>query len=135
MLPREERLVRHRDFGAVYGRKKSWATPLLALYVRRYDSSTENSETRRFGFSVSKKVGKAHDRNRVKRRLREICRRERPRLRRGFDAVFVVRTAANTADFAQLAQSAPELFRKAGLIERMLTGSVPETPLSDATRL
>ena len=48
----------------------------------------KDAETRRFGFSVSKKVGKAHDRNRVKRRLRAICRTQQADWRRGFDAVF-----------------------------------------------
>jgi ribonuclease P protein component len=115
MLPHDERLLRQRDFSAVYARKKSWATPLLVLYIRRFTIVSENAETRRFGFSVSKKVGKAHDRNRIKRRLREICRAQRSQLQHGFDAVFVVRTAASTADFAQLTDAVRNLFRRAGL--------------------
>jgi ribonuclease P protein component len=115
MLPAEERLARQRDFAAVYGRKKSWANPLLVLYIRPYDRTGAFAETRRFGFSVSKKVGKAHDRNRVKRRLREICRRHGQLWRRGFDAILVARSSAAEATFAELETALCHLFRRAQL--------------------
>jgi ribonuclease P protein component len=117
LLPAEERLTHRRDFAAVYGRKRSWAHPLLALYVRRHGGgSDEKTETRRFGFSVSKKVGKAHDRNRVKRRLRALCRAHRGEWRRGFDAVFVARTAAQAASYTELEGAVCDLMRRADLV-------------------
>jgi ribonuclease P protein component len=117
LLPSEERLTHRRDFAAVYGRKRSWAHPLLVLYVRRHGGgSGEETETRRFGFSVSKKVGKAHDRNRVKRRLRAVCRAHRGEWRRGFDAVFVARTAAGEASYGEIEAAVGDLMRRADLI-------------------
>jgi ribonuclease P protein component len=117
LLPTEERLTHRRDFATVYGGKKSWVHPLLVLYVRRHVVGTlgEVAETRRFGFSVSKKVGKAHDRNRVKRRLRAICRAHRGEWQRGFDAVFVARAAARDASFVELEAAAGDLMRRADL--------------------
>jgi ribonuclease P protein component len=117
MLPADERLARHRDFAAVCGRKKSWANPLLVLYIRTHDRTGAFAETRRFGFSVSKKVGKAHDRNRVKRRLRELCRKHGSRWRRGFDAVLVARSNAAEATFAELETALCQLFQRAQLEE------------------
>ena len=114
MLSREERLTRRRDFAAVYGRKKSWAGPLLVLYVRRH-SPAETAETRRFGFSVSKKVGKAVVRNRVKRRLRAICAARGAGWRHGFDAIFVARSSAAEATFAELDAAVCALMGRAGL--------------------
>lgn len=114
MLPRAQRLTRRRQFAAVYGRKRSWAEPLLVLYVRRL-SESEGAETRRFGFSVSKKVGKAVVRNRVKRRLRAICAARGPAWRRGFDAIFVARSSAAAATFAELDAAVCALMRRAGL--------------------
>lgn len=114
MLSREERLTRRRDFAAVYGRKKSWAGPLLVLYVRRH-SPADPAETRCFGFSVSKKVGKAVVRNRVKRRLRAICAVRGREWRRGFDAIFVARSAAAEATFADLDAALCALMGRAGL--------------------
>jgi ribonuclease P protein component len=118
-----ERLAKRRDFAAVYACKRSWAGPLLVLYVRRYREEISNSETRRFGFSVSKKVGKAHDRNRIKRRLREICRLRGGDWLYGFDSVFVARSGANGADYAALEAEVRHLMARAGLVH--LSGSAP----------
>ena len=117
MLPRAERLRRRRDFAATYGRKRSWAGPLLALYVRRHPPESDLGETRRFGFSVSKKDGKAARRNAVKRRLRAICRERGAEWRRGFDAILVARSAAADASYADLDAAVIDLFARAGLEE------------------
>ena len=121
MLSKPNRLARRRDFAAVYGRKKSWANPLLVLHVRWHAKESADAETRRFGFSVSKKVGKAHDRNGVKRRLREICRlvgnpSDREAWKQGFDAVFVARTDSVRAPYAELETAVRELGRRAGVL-------------------
>jgi ribonuclease P protein component len=123
VLPSEERLARRRDFAAVYARKKSWAVPLLVLYLRRHEPNGPDAETRRFGFSVSKKVGKAHDRNRVKRRLREICRAHRGEWQKGFDAVFVARSAAQFAEYVALENAVCELLRRAQVIQGTRTAA------------
>jgi len=138
MVPRRERLTRRRDFAAVYGRKKSWANTLLALYVRWHAPDGINAETRRFGFSVSKKVGKAHDRNGVKRRLREICRitgntpaSDRETWRQGFDAVFVVRSDAARASYDALNRAVNELARRAGLLNDGPSATLPPHGVSE----
>ena len=57
----------------------------------------------RVGFTVSKKVGNAVERNRVRRRLREVVRLQSgDALRPGFDYVLIGRRAALSADFAAL---------------------------------
>lgn len=114
MLNRSERLTRRRDFAAVYSCRRSWANSLVVLYTRRY-SDRAFAETRRFGFTVSKKVGKAVVRNRVKRRLRAICRTNGSRWRSAFDVVLVARAAAAGAEFASLEAAVVDLFERAGL--------------------
>ncbi len=117
MLPRAARLKRKRDFDRVYQRRQSWATPALVLYVRARSPQEPSS---RLGFVISKKVAKrAHDRNRLKRRLREICRlRLLPRTaaQRPFDALFVARSPATQAPFSSLAADVETLARQAGLL-------------------
>jgi len=118
MLPRASRLRRNGDFQAVYSRRRSWAAPHLALYVR-HRGPQAGPPAPRFGFVISKKVAKrANVRNRIKRRLAEICRLDvLPRLRAGapVDALFVARSAAPAATFRQLAAEVESLARQAGL--------------------
>ena len=116
MLPRAARLRRSRDFQAVYKRRQSWATPHLALYVR-FRAPREGDESR-LGYVISKIIAKrAHDRNRLKRRLREITRLYLlPRARRPYDALVVARADAAGADFAALTAEMHTLARQAGLL-------------------
>ena len=115
MLPRPSRLKRSRDFQSVYKRRQSWASPHLAFYVR-FRMPRESSVSR-LGFVISKKIAKrAHDRNRLKRRLREICRNQvLPAANRSFDGLFVARTASTHLCYADLSLEVADLMRQAGI--------------------
>jgi ribonuclease P protein component len=51
-------------------------------------------EHSRFGLTTPRKLGKAHERNRIKRRIREILRTTRPLIPKGFDFVLNPRRSA-----------------------------------------
>ena len=59
----------------------------------------------RIGFTVSKRVGKAHVRNHVKRVLREIVRDFLPHLRPGFDVVIISRPALAEHSFVEVSEA------------------------------
>jgi ribonuclease P protein component len=69
----------------------------------------------RVGFIVSKRVGGAVVRNRVKRRLREVVRARLTTLAPGWDIVVNARPAAVTAEYGALAAELGALFERAGL--------------------
>jgi len=69
----------------------------------------------RYGFAVTKKVGKAVQRNRVKRLLREIMRLQS--LKSGWDIVFIARSVAVNADYHELEQAVTRLLNRAQLLE------------------
>ena len=94
-----ERLRQRSDFLAAAAGVKV-ATPAFVLQARQ--RSDEGPV--RVGFTVSKKVGNAPERNRVRRRLREIFRRGRLQLTRpGLALVVNVRQGAADASFEELA--------------------------------
>jgi len=93
-----QRLKQRAEFLAVVAGAKIPAGAFILQARRRDDDGPA-----RIGFTVSKKVGTAVERNRVRRRLREAVRRSAPpHLRAGHDYVIVGRRAALTTDFARL---------------------------------
>ena len=71
----------------------------------------------RIGITVSKKLGHAVVRNRVRRRLREVYRLNEAQFTPGWDIVVVARSRCISADFASLTQAYLELAQKAGLLK------------------
>ena len=69
----------------------------------------------RYGFIVSRKVGRAVVRNRVKRRMREVARLTPARP--GWDLVFIARTEAASAQYQEIDAAMKGLLRRARLLE------------------
>lgn len=88
-----------------------FADGYLVLYARK-----NRTGQNRVGITVSKKLGKAHVRNFVRRRLREIYRLNEDKFQPGWDIVVVARTKAVDADFERLTQSYLALAKKAGIL-------------------
>jgi ribonuclease P protein component len=107
MAARDRRLRRARDFQAVWQSRWAVRLPMLVLrFARRPDSPG------RIGIVVSKVVAKkATDRNRLKRRLRNILVRHTVPV--GIDAVLITQRGAPTLEYDQLTQSVDRLFSQA----------------------
>jgi ribonuclease P protein component len=95
-----ERLRQRADFLAAAAATKATAAAFVLQARQRDDDGPV-----RVGFTVSKKVGKSVERNRVRRRLREIVRLAEPAwMRAGHDYVLVGRRAALELPYARMTQ-------------------------------
>ena len=104
----EQYLTRDSQFQFVYDNGRSWAGKELVVRA-----APNGLDLTRYGFAVSRRVGKAVVRNRVKRRLRELLRQAA--LRTGWDIVVIARGPAAQADYKGLKKSVEELLIKARL--------------------
>ena len=112
----QHRLRKHADYQRVYktGRKK-WAGQFAYFSAPREPGSTaairSQTETTRVGLTVPKALGKAVDRNRIKRRLRELVRKLLP-LTAGLpvDVVLHPKRSVLTADSATLEREVAQIF-------------------------
>jgi len=111
------RLSRSAEFERVYRHGRSTANRHLVLYT----FPNPSSDRPRLGVSVSRKVGGAVERNRVKRLLREAFAQVEPGLGAGQDMVVVarppVRELAEREGLAGLDASLSELIAKAGVLD------------------
>ena len=88
------------------------ANGYLVLYARK-----NRTATNRVGITVSKKLGKANVRNRVRRRLREVYRLNEEKFQAGWDIVIVARTRAIHAPFEKLVENYLKAAEKAGILK------------------
>jgi len=109
-VKRTYRLRDHRRFQRVRGEGRCWAHPLCVLCVL-----PNGLPFSRFGFSVSRRIGKAAVRNRTKRRLREIVRQRQNNIQPGYDMVWIARRPIVHASHAELVAAVESLLQQAGL--------------------
>jgi ribonuclease P protein component len=105
-MMKEVRLNKPDQFKAVYNQGDTRVDRLLVLKYL-----PNQLDCFRYGISISKRVGKAVIRNRIKRKLREIIRLKT--YAPGWDIVVIVRNPAAESDYRQLEQSLVTLLSRA----------------------
>ncbi len=103
---------RNYQFRRMYRSADSRANAYLVLYYRK-NRGMENH----LGITVSKKVGTAVVRNRVRRLIKENYRLYEKQIRQGYDVVIVARVRAEKADFWNIRSSLFSLLDSCGLIK------------------
>lgn len=101
-------LKKNPEFQEVYNKGFSTAKRAVVLFFL-YRGHRE----KRFGFSVSKKIGNAVVRNSIRRKLKEICRLNRDRFPESYDFVIIARRNSAESSYRELEQQLGELAEKA----------------------
>ncbi len=118
-----DRIKQRRDFRRVQGSGVRVHTRHFLLTL-----GTSPREGGRVGITVTRKVGNAVARNRVKRIVREVYRRHRDWFPPGVDVVFIAKRGAPTVDFATLRE---EVRRARRTLERKAADLPPsDVPLA-----
>lgn len=100
------------DFRRVYQRGKSFADRNLVIYVMK-----NGKDRSRIGISISKKVGKANVRNKIRRYIKESYRLNiDENIKSGLDIVFIARINSNNAEYKDIEKSIKYISKKANAV-------------------
>ena len=83
-MEKRYKLRKNMEFKKVYSGGKNFWNRNLILYIRK-----NKLEESRFGVTITKKIGNAVVRNKIKRRIREIYRLNMYRIKDGYDLIFI----------------------------------------------
>jgi len=102
----DHRLKKKKQFAYIYRKGSRKSTKNLTLFV-----TPSKFSCYKIGYSISKKIGKANVRNKVKRRLKEIVRcSDFPKKNNNY--VLMVKEGVETLSFSELQEQVKEIFGK-----------------------
>jgi ribonuclease P protein component len=101
------RLRKHADYQRAYAASRKRQSASMSWFLAPQTEAVPKSTSKpipgpRVGLTAGKVLGKAHERNRIKRRMRDILRRHVDLLPAGFDLVLHPRRSVLTAEFSKL---------------------------------
>lgn len=103
------RLHKHADYQRVYAEAKKRRSASINWFLALQNGASAP----RVGLTVGKVIGKAHERNRIKRRMREVLRRHIAELPPGCDLVLHPQRSVLTLEFAKLEQEILRILQQA----------------------
>ena len=108
-MKKEYRVKKSQDFDNIIIKKQSFANRQFVIYYQ------ENKlDHMRLGISVSKKLGKAHERNRLKRYVRESFKTRKDFLK-NYDIIIIVRPGAKGLSFLEFGSSIDHVLKRSKL--------------------
>ena len=108
-MKKEYRVKKSQDFDNIIRKKQSFANRQFVIYYQK-----NNLDHMRLGISVSKKLGKAHERNKLKRYVRESFKTRKDFLK-NYDIIIIVRPAAKGLSFLEFGSSIDHVLKRSKL--------------------
>lgn len=106
------RVKKEADFQKVFDQHNSFANRMFIIY--KAEKTTQNHF--RVGISVGKKVGKAHDRVYVKRRIRQTLLEYKPQIKNEYDFLVIARPSAKGCSMDEIRENLVHVLRLAELM-------------------
>jgi ribonuclease P protein component len=131
------RLRKHAEYQRVYkASRKQFAKQMSYFFTPRTPEEIardpDGATGARIGLTVGKVMGKAVDRNRIKRRMREVVRRNLPALSTPVDVILHPRRSVIDLDFAALDREVAQVFRAIQKMAARQGETAPPPPRSHA---
>ena len=120
------RLRKHADYQRAYAASRKRQSASMSWFLA---PQAEPASGPRVGLTAGKVLGKAHERNRIKRRMREILRRHLDLLPQGFDLILHPRRDVLTVEFTKLDAEVVRILRQANAEAARITQSAPAKPI------
>lgn len=100
------------EFSEVFESGRCYHDDLLVIYVRK-----SQEETTKFGICVGKKIGNSVERNRIRRRLREVIRSNLSNMKKNHRVLVVARSACKSAGYWEIFDRYCEMCKKAEIMK------------------
>ncbi|WP_251554403.1 ribonuclease P protein component [Neobacillus muris] len=113
-MKKEFRIKKNNDFQAVFQKGRSFANRQFVVY----SLPKENQDYFRIGLSVSKKLGNAVTRNRIKRNIRQAILELNDQIIFGNDYVIIARKPAADMDFFEVKSSLTHVLKVGKVLKR-----------------
>lgn len=113
-MKKRQRIKKNEEFQQVFKKGKSFANRQFVVYCFQKEEQAEF----RIGLSVSKKIGNAVTRNRIKRYIRQSFLEMKHQLRSDMDYVIIARHQAATKDFHETKKSLQHVLRIARVLKK-----------------
>ncbi len=117
------RLRKHSEFQRAYAAARKRQSASMSWFLAAQAEGSVTASSPRVGLTAGKVLGKAHERNRIKRRMREALRRHVHLLPAGFDLILHPRRTVLTLEFAKLEAEIVRILEEANAEVRR--GAVP----------
>lgn len=121
----DARLCKHADYQRAYEAARKRQSASMSWFLA---PQAQVQAGARVGLTVGKVLGKAHDRNRIKRRMREVLRRHVDLLPAGFDLILHPRRSVLSVDFVKLEAEVVRVLRQAQADAATVVARAPELP-------
>jgi ribonuclease P protein component len=123
------RLRKHADYQRAYAAARKRQSASMSWFLApRLPAMGEAFEAPRIGLTAGKVLGKAHERNRIKRRMREALRRHLELLPKGCDLILHPRRSVLTLEFAKLEVEIVRILEQANTEAARIAGRPVQAP-------